>query len=489
VRIVALIALVAVALIMRLYMLDDLPGELYGDIAIIYELVEDIHQGQWPVKFVLSNGPLYGYVIAPIIAITGPQGYLGYKLSSVLVSLLGVAATFFMLRSSFPFNVTVFASLVFAAGSWFLVFSRLGNAQVLIPAITAGCYASLLAGKQGRPWLVSLGFAISLLGLYAMPQAFILPPAYLASAWLLLGVRRTARLVARPLVLAVPFVILIVAQHDLFFNEYGYIGGKAAAGGPALEKIWTNLSASALMFHVTGDRTFRSNPPFQPQLDVVSGVLFLVGLVVSLVPPSRARVAVFWIPFLALQLPANLVLSEGMATPSASRTIGILPFVAYAIALGASLLVRPIPLRALRLGLLGTLAVAIIVLNWDRYFDDYAKRLPNQNTPFGKMIAAEVDALPADASVLMYGCCWGDASQPEPSGVQYVVRQRSRIAYADIARFSCQSLAAQKQPVFVIWDPREINAPVTPKTCDPAMETEIKQGPHGDVAYVLFSPP
>jgi hypothetical protein len=488
-RVSALVGLFTVALIMRLYALDDLPGELYGDIAIIYELVRDIHQGRWPIQFVLSNGPLYGYLIAPIIAITGPQGYLGYKLSSVLVSLLGVVATFFLLRFSFPFGVAVFGSLTLAASSWFLIFSRLGNAQVLIPAITAGCYALLLAGKRGRPWLVSLGFAVSLLGLYAMPQTFILPLAYLASAWLLFGLGTTVRLVVGTLLISVPFVTLVVAERDLFFNEYGYIGGKAATEGRALDKIWSNLSASALMFHVAGDRTFRSNPPGQPQLDVVNGVLLLVGLVVSLVPPSRLRIAALWIPFLALQIPANLVLSEVSPTPSASRTIGILPFVAYAVALGISLLLRPIPFLSLRLGLLASLAVAIIALNWERYFEDYATHLPNQNTPFGKMIAAEVDALPPGAGVIMYRCCWGQAGQPEPNGVEYVVRQPSRISYVDTGRFSCELMASQTQPVFVIWDPREINAPVTPKTCDPPMRPEVRLGPHGDVAYVMFSPP
>jgi hypothetical protein len=478
-----------VALVMRLYALDELPGELYGDIAIIYELVEQIHRGGWPVQFVASNGPLYGYLIAPIVAITGPQGYLGYKLSSGLVSLVGIVATFWMLRSILPLSEAVFGSLVFGASSWFLIFSRLGNTQVLIPALTAGSYALLLAGRHGRPSLAAVGFAIAVLGLYVMPQTFVLPLAYLASAWLLLGPARMTRFLAAPLLIAVPFVLLVAVQSDLFLSEYGYVGSKAAVDGAALEKIGTNFYRSSLMFHIAGDRIFRSNPPGQPQLDVVSGALFLVGLVASLVRFSKLWLAALWIPFLVLQIPANLVLSEAAPTPSASRTIGILPFVAYAIALGGSLLVRPIPFRSLRLGVLTLLAVIIVALNWTRYFEDYAANLPNQNTPFGKIIAAKVDMLPTDASVLMYGCCWGQRSQPEPKGVEYVVRQRSRIVYVAHGQFSCELLRAQTQPVFVIWDPRLINAPVTPRSCDLTMRMDVQRGPHGNLVYALFSSP
>jgi hypothetical protein len=478
----------AVALVMHLYRLRDLPGELYGDIAIIYELVERIRAGRWPFQFVASNGPLYGYLIAPVIAVTGPQGYLGYKLASVLVGFVSLAATYWLLRTLLTFSGAAFGVLTLAASSWFLIFSRLGNAQIVIPALTAASYALLLAGARDRPRLVTLGLVVALLGLYVMPQTFVLPLAYLLSAWLLLGRARLAELVFGPLLLAAPFLVLIALQRDLFLSDYGYIGSKVALDGSALEKLWSNVIRSLLMFHVAGDKTFRSNPPGQPQLDVLSGLLFLIGLAACLVHPGRVRLAAFWVPFLVLQIPANLVLNEGSPTPSASRTIGIVPFVAYAIAVGAMVVVHPLRRSWPKAAVLGGLAVFIVIGNWSRYFTDYAANLPDGNTPIGRMIATEVDGLPDQATVFMYGCCWGEWGQPEPKGVEYVVRQRARIKYVESGRFSCELLLGQPMPVYVIWDPRMMNAAATPETCDAPMQPAARLGPRGDVVYVMFSP-
>jgi len=80
------LATTATVLFMRLFQLDQLQAEIYGDIAIVYEYIADIQAGNWPTYFSLSSGPLYHYLIMPIIALTGPS-YFGMKLASVVVSL------------------------------------------------------------------------------------------------------------------------------------------------------------------------------------------------------------------------------------------------------------------------------------------------------------------------------------------------------------------------------------------------------------------
>src|SRR5215216_1576291 len=60
------LATVAIVLFMRLFQLDQLQNEIYGDIAIVYEYIADIQAGKWPTYFSLSAGPLYHYLIIPI---------------------------------------------------------------------------------------------------------------------------------------------------------------------------------------------------------------------------------------------------------------------------------------------------------------------------------------------------------------------------------------------------------------------------------------
>src|SRR5688572_29527852 len=61
------LATVATVLFLRLLALDRLQAEIYGDIAIVYEYIIDIQAGNWPTHFSLSAGPLYHYIIMPII--------------------------------------------------------------------------------------------------------------------------------------------------------------------------------------------------------------------------------------------------------------------------------------------------------------------------------------------------------------------------------------------------------------------------------------
>jgi hypothetical protein len=43
-------------------------------------------------------------------------------------------------------------------------------------------------------------------------------------------------------------------------------------------------------------------------------------------------------------------------------------------------------------------------------------------------------------------------------------------------------------PVYIIWDPRMLNADATPEKCDPPMQPAARLGPRGNVVYVMFSP-
>ena len=87
----------ALVLVLRLFQLDELQADMYGDIVIQYNYLAEIRHGAWPVRYVLSEGPLYHYLIMPIGALTG-MNYFGLKLASVIVSLGVLAATYGLSR-------------------------------------------------------------------------------------------------------------------------------------------------------------------------------------------------------------------------------------------------------------------------------------------------------------------------------------------------------------------------------------------------------
>src|SRR6266542_149064 len=83
----------ALVLFLRLFQLDELQAEMYGDIVIQDNYLAEIRHGAWPVRYVLSEGPLFHFLILPIVALPG-MSYFGLKLASVLVRFGVLPATY-----------------------------------------------------------------------------------------------------------------------------------------------------------------------------------------------------------------------------------------------------------------------------------------------------------------------------------------------------------------------------------------------------------
>ncbi|MCG8349463.1 MAG: hypothetical protein MI924_16985, partial [Chloroflexales bacterium] len=111
----------ALILFLRLIQLDELQAEMYNDIVILYEYLAEIRDGEWPLHFVLSAGPLYHYLIMPIVALTG-MNYFGLKLASVIVSLGVLAATYGLSRRLLDDRFALLAVFIAGVSSWLLIF-------------------------------------------------------------------------------------------------------------------------------------------------------------------------------------------------------------------------------------------------------------------------------------------------------------------------------------------------------------------------------
>jgi len=251
---------------------------------------------------------------------------------------------------------------------------------------------------------------------------------------------------------AIPFGFIVARDPANFFS--GYIGGKLETGGNTFKILLGNVEHALLAFHVHGDVVFRSNPAELPHLDVISGILFLAGLAYWLWRRWRLS-PVLIIPFLLLQVPSMLVLRYPIEVPSASRTLAVAPLAYVLVASGlwwVATLFRRIPGMA-RILVASTL-LWILLLNTQRYFTIYAAGLPDHNTPFGRIIAEYIDGLPRDTQVLVAGCCWTMASQPEPKSILYTMKVPHQVRFIDVDQLSCATLDLFHRPLVMIWAPR-----------------------------------
>lgn len=441
----------------RLFLLGSLQREVYGDIQIVHEYVHTILAGEWPVRFNLSAGPLYHYLIAPIVLVAG-LNYFGLKLASVIVSFGVLLATFALSRRLIDDTFALLATAIAGVSSWLLIFSRLGNSQILVPLLsTAALWLVLRYIQQGRRIDLVASAVVSALGLYAYPPSFILPGVIFATyfclrltghrvAWADLG-----RFALVTILCALPFVWLVSLDPANFVS--GYIGSKIVAEESVPRALFTNMLHALLAFHVRGDEIFRSNPYDLPHLDLVSGALFLVGVVYWLMPARRRMSPVLFVPFLLLQVPSMLVLAHEREVPSASRTLAVAPLAYILVASGLWWLVQLIKQRGWRRIASGVAAVAlaaIVLLNLQRYFGDYMNGLPYHNTPIGWYVGTFGDSLPADTQLYIVGCCWED-TMPEPPYVRLMTARPAHVQTLEPDELNCDRLQFLKQPAVVVW--------------------------------------
>jgi hypothetical protein len=461
------VATVIIAVVARVVDLDRTPGELYGDIAIVYEYVADIRARRWPTAFVLSAGPLYHYTVAPVLALTG-MSYLGFKLASVIVSLLALVTLYGLGRQLHSVELGLLSAFVGAVGSWLLIFSRLGNSQIIIPLLTTSALIFVVRlAKEGRNADVIGCAFVGALGLYTYPQTFILPPVLWATLLCLVWTRMAVRprhlvwFVLWTIPFALPFGFIVAQDPANFFT--GYIGGKLETTANPLATLALNFRNAMGAFNVRGDSVFRSNPPSMPHLDALSGVLWLIGIVFWLLRPRWRLAPAIFVPFVLLQVPSMLVLSFPAEVPSASRTLGVAPLAYLLVASGLwsiAAAIRHVLARWFRaasliagVAVVGALAL-VATLNLERYWGPYVTQLPDDNTPFGRIIAEYIDRLPGETTIYVIGCCWGEWSQPEPKSIQYSTRTQRPIRFVDTDKITCEELRAA-EPTVVIWNPND----------------------------------
>lgn len=484
----------SIALPLRLFKLDDLPSEIYGDITIIYEYLRKIFNGEWPVNFYLSAGPLYQYLIAPIIALFG-LSYFSIKIASVIVSCLTLLAIWLFACEieADSGELGLLTCVIASVSIWFLIFSRLGNSQILLPLVaTLALWLALRTVRTGS--IVDLlGCAVvATLGLYTYPQLFILPGVVLiclivlwklhdgipwSDVLLFIGVSSLG---------TIPFIFLVSSDPDNFFS--GYIGEKLPTGD-LLKIIATNIKSAALALHVQGDVVFRSNVSTAPQLDLVSGILFLFGIVYWLSPKRRRLAPILFIPFVLLQLPSIMV-RHTIQVPSASRTLAIVPIIYLLVASGLLWLIQTLD-RNFRLPklapslLVGVALIAITYLNGSAYFTRYAEGLPGANTAYHRVMTDYFASLPNDAKIIIRGCCWAKWEQPQQQAISYTLRGPQKVLFIAPEDLTCPMLLESTEPSYLVWSPIDVNFNKQLVACIGALETTIFRSKVGEDMFII----
>lgn len=453
-RWLGLSAVVALALIVRLILLNQLPPGYWYDEAHKAWGAYQIWRGErLPVYFTDNQGIEAGFfwLVAGWYWLFGPS-FIATRIMSALIGTASVIATWFTACELFQHHpqrhsIGLVAAGLLAALFWHVNWSRQG-----VETISVSLFAVLLPGllaaawRRKSPWLFVLAGALLGLSQYANPNTRALPlEALLVFAVLWQGSFATAvgyglAFLGGFFPVYGPLGWFFVQQPEWFFNRVGFVSEQTRAGGTST--LLSNAVKTLLSINWRGDEMLRHNLPYRPAFDLLSSLWMFTGLAV-IVREEREH----WRPHLAVLLSVlvNMVISTvSDGAPGFGRTLGITGLIVIWPAWGmvwawqqhrAARLLRP--------AVVASLAV-IAVLNLYTYFGRYFN-LPGQFDSYEIGHATLLDAARSAADSGGTGVLWLDEGRMNHPGTQ-LVRELTMGDLRQINAEHCLAYPATLQP-------------------------------------------
>jgi 4-amino-4-deoxy-L-arabinose transferase-like glycosyltransferase len=369
----ALAAILAVAAILRLADLSDLPPAHYRDVAITALDALRAASGHPRLHYVYDEG-LFANLMGLGFLVAGVSDWT-VRLPGALMGILTCFGVWRLGRALGAPRAGLGGAFLTAVSLWHVILSRSGFRAVMLPLVLVFAMTLLVEGLRGGG-LGRMAAAGALFGLAAhtYPASRAAPlfvPIFLVAelgvdragwgrAWRgLLIFTTTAALVAAPM-------LLHYLHHPRDFNNPDRV---VSVFSPKLEPgaagiyLKQNLAATLLMFHVRGDSNWRHNLAGAPMLDPLTGVLFLIGLLAAVLmirgglggqvtrPRGAGGLLLAWVPVMLIP---NLLSVEGV--PHGLRSAGALPAIMLLAGFGAAIAAETAAAR------LGARAAATLVL-------------------------------------------------------------------------------------------------------------------------------
>ncbi len=410
----AVLAITVLGAWFRFHDLATLPYEMTSDHTEKLVDVRTIVAGLRPVFMPANSGrePMQFYWTALLVALGLPLSFMTLKIGMSIISTLTIPVIYRFGREVGDREIGLMAALIFAMAPWHIQITRIALridfAPLWVAIALIFLYKALASGRR-NDWLLT-GAALGL-GMYGY-SAF------------------------RPMVIAMPLVVLLKLVHDAFHRRRagepaallsrplaGHLAGAGAMAflfvvpllryaidqpgaiaertltrmtqaettfeNPIVLQFFINVKNALLMVNLTEDTAWFQSPPARPAMETVGGALFVLGLVVVLHRVWRRdwRLGTMTVIIPVMLLSSIMALAFPRENPSLSRASAALPMVVVLAAL-------PLPVLAARWraawGTMGTAAYSLLLVAlflWMgretslRYFGEYRASYDNSTLP------------------------------------------------------------------------------------------------------------
>ena len=131
------------------------------------------------------------------------------------------------------------------------------------------------------------------------------------------------------LIITTPLTNYLINNKDTRIDQQFFLKNNEMPIQEKLNGFWYNVSSTALMFNIKGDVNGRHNYPNKPALNPILGILFIIGLVVSIKNFKNLYNKIFLFYFLISLFPA--LITYPWENPNMLRTYTVLPSAVYFI--------------------------------------------------------------------------------------------------------------------------------------------------------------
>lgn len=370
------VLLLLLGAVLRTHALGALPVGFNNAELTDVQITERVRQGGIEVFYDLSNGEgregLFNMIQAVFTSVFG-NGLFGYKLLSLWAGLLALAVIYALTQRLFGPVVGVAALALLTTNMWMIVLGHQVLRESFLPLLialllltlarTLAVYRGVHVTVPDTTVFVLLGVLLGL-GFYIHPvHLLIVLFSMIAIAFRLFSRQRLPAQNISYLLFSLLVMIIIAMPYLISTIRLPGLSGAARvfdhytiAQNPPLKALTDTVGA---IFFV-GDADPARNLPGRPLIDLVSGLLVLVGVLMSARHWRQARYALLLIATVAL-LPAAVLSST---TPDFLAITPLLPLIAIYFGLGIRIVYRNVVPAARLAVVLGAVILFAFNIGW-----------------------------------------------------------------------------------------------------------------------------
>lgn len=439
--------IVALGFILRFDNIENAPPGVYPDEA--FNGLDAINANstgnyQWFYEGNAGREGLMMNLVALCFKIFGIT-VLALKLPSIISGTLAILGIFLLARELFNTRAGLISSFLIAISFWPINFSRISFRANLLPTVLVFSFYFLFLGLRTKKWhYYAIGGFIFGIGMHTY-IAWRIAPLILVLLLIFVILSRKNFIKENWKFLAVfLFTSLITAAPMLwtFYIHPEYIISRSDSisifspkmnNGNLIGTFVKTFGLSLAKYNFWGDQNWRDNYPPYPMLDILTGIAFLFGLILSIVKffklfyqrirykiqDKRLEVYSLLILWFFIMLVPEFMTAEGL--PHALRSIGTLPVVFIFAALTFDYLLKRgenngFMMRKITISLVTIMLVIIGFFNPIKYFVFWANKIETARS-FGNTImevSRYIDNLPKNTIKILITKDWSQRYERFP---------------------------------------------------------------------------